>query len=332
MTILLKTLYGSSLYGTRTPESDTDYRGVYLSPLKDCLLNCIKDTVTDPTEEDTQLFSLTYYLNLAAQGQSIAIELLAAPDRAIVVTSPTWECLRTNRKRFFTRNMHSFLGYAKSMSGKYSSRIDRLNEIEAALKVFQRHSTGGGWDRPYRFNDDKKLSAIWNELPESLNAVKTVNERNANADKRVYVVCGRELQATVTIGHAYKVVSYIYDSYGERVRKAKDGQLDWKALAHAYRVAYQALEIVETGNLIYPLNRADYLRDMRLGRFDFIKEGLDAKLDDLINEVQTKMDASDLPDRVDQSWIDQFVLDTYEREFGLNLSGDPTVGISADKT
>jgi hypothetical protein len=313
MSILLKTLYGSSLYGTRTSESDTDYRGIYLSPLNDCLLNRIKDTVTDPTEEDTQLFSLQYYLALAAQGQSIAIELLAAPDSAIVATSPTWEYLRANRKRFFTRNMHSFLGYAKSMSGKYSSRIDRLNETEIILSFLRKYSTGGGWDRPYRFNDGKRLTDVWGELPESPNAVKTINERNMNEDKRIYVVCGRELQATVTIGHAYTIVKSVYDSYGERVRKAKDGNLDFKALAHAYRVAYQALEIVMTGDLIYPLCRADYLRDMRLGRFDFIKEGLDAKLDDLINEVQAKMDASDLPDKVDGAWLDNVVLEAYGR-------------------
>jgi len=320
MTILVKTLFGSRLYGTQIDGvSDLDYRGVYLAPLKDCLLNRIKDTVTDPTEEDTQLFSLTYYLNLAAQGQSIAIELLAAPDRAIVVTSPTWEYLRTNRKRFFTRNMHSFLGYAKSQSSKYSSRIDRLNEIETMFKVFQRPRT--------KSIEDIRLGEIWDELPESTNAVKTVNTRNTNADKRAYVVCGRELQSTVSMAHAAGVIENIRDGYGERVRQAKDGLIEWKALAHAYRVAYQALEIVETGDLIYPLGRADYLRDMRLGKMDFFKEGLDAKLDNLINEVQAKMDASDLPDRVDQSWIDQFVLDTYEREFGLNLSGDPTVGI-----
>ncbi len=318
MTILAKTLYGSSLYGTRTPESDTDYRGVYLPSCTDCLLNRIKDTITDSTEEDTQLFSLTYFLQLAAQGQSIAIELLAAPDSAIVTTTPTWDYLRANRKRFFTRNMHSFLGYAKSMSGKYSSRIDRLNEIEAILVAMERYPQyRRERQMPFPSSDDLRairLSEMWDDLPESVNAIKTTNERNTNADKRAYVVCGRELQATVTIEHAHSVLQTIRNSYGERVRKAKDGLLDWKALAHAYRVTYQALEIVETGDLVYPLSRADYLRDIRLGKIDFFKEGLDAKLDDLINDVQAKMDASDLPDNVDRAWLDQIVLDSYSQE------------------
>lgn len=309
---LVKLIAGSRLYGTNVPDSDTDFRGVYLPPMRDCLLNRVKNTVTDATEEDTQSFSLQYFLSLASQGQSIAIEMLSAPDKVVVVSSEAWKKLRHERRRFYTRNMHSFLGYAKSMSGKYSSRIDRLKETEAIVDVLW-----AGGDGFLHGRGNERLLTIWDMLPESLNAVKTINDRNANADKRAYVVCGRELQATVTIGHALQVVRTISDSYGERVRKAKDGALDWKALGHAFRVAYQALEIVETGDLVYPLKQADYLRDMRLGRFDFIKEGLDQRLDDLIQEVQTKMDASSLPDKVDQAWCDQFVLDTYRTEYTL---------------
>ena len=310
---IAKILYGSKLYGTSTPDSDHDLRGIYLPSLCDCLLGTVKDTVTDATEEDTQYYSLPYFLRLAAQGQSVAIEMLSAPDSAIVTDSDIWRRLRAEKTRFYTRNMKSFLGFAKSQAGKYSSRAERLNETEAILDVLT------------DFSNETRLSVAWNHLPESPNAVKTVNERNTNADKRAYVVCGRELQATVTIQHAYTVIKTIRDSYGERVRNAKEGRIDWKSLAHAFRVASQARDIVTTGKLTYPLHNADYLREMRLGKIDFMENRLDEKLDSLINEIQVLMDTSDLPDKVDQSWCDDFVLDTYEREFGLNLTGDPTV-------
>lgn len=308
MNILFKAFAGSRLYGTSVPESDTDLRGVYLPSRADCFLDRIRDTISDPTEEDTQLFSLQYFLKLAAQGQSVAIEMIAAPPDKIVVSSPLWDYLHANRRRFFTRNMNAFLGFAKSMASKYSSRAERLNETQAILDVIL--------DDPEVEWDEKepRLSTIWDKLPESINAVKTVNERNGNHDKRVYVVCGREIQATVTIAHAYSVIRTIYDSYGERVRNAQAGNVDWKSVSHAYRVAYQALEIVETGDLTYPLSRADWLRDMRLGKMDFFKDELDAKLYALIAEVQAKIDASDLPDSVDQAWLDKIVLDTYGQE------------------
>lgn len=308
MTILAKLQYGSSLYGTRIPTSDLDYRGVFLPTLRDCLLGTVKDTINDPTEEDTQLFSLPYFLRLASQGQSIAIEMLAAPDHMHVISSPAWDRLRAERKRFYTRNMHSFLGFAKSQAVKYSSRAERLSEIEAILYVI---------DAMHPDAFDLRLSQIWFALPESPNAKKTVNERNSNADKRAYVVCGREIQATATVEHAYKTIKAIGDEFGQRVRNAKDGLIDWKSLAHAFRVALQAREIVTTGDLKYPLADAEYLRDMRLGKVDFLSNKLDERLDTLINEVQALMDASSLPDRVDSAWTDQFVLDTYREHYTL---------------
>lgn len=307
--ILAKILYGSGLYGTVTPDSDVDYRGIYLPSLRDCLLGTTKDTFNDPLEEDTQYFSLPYFLKLAAQGQSVAIEMLSAPDSAIVGDSDTWRRLRAEKARFYTRNMKAFLGFAKSQSGKYSSRIERLAEVETILSALRRPDTISC--------EQRRLGEIWDELPESTNAVKTTNERNTNADKRVYVVCGREIQATATVWHAYQVIEAIKDGYGERVRNAKDGKIDWKSLSHAFRVAHQAREIVTTGKLTYPLSNADYLRDMKLGKIDFMENRLDEKLDNLIEEVQDLMDRSNLPGQVDLDWCDQFVLDTYQEYYSL---------------
>lgn len=317
MDILAKVVYGSKLYGTDVPESDQDYRGIYLPTLDDCILGTVKDTITIPEEEDTQYFSLQYFLNLAAQGQSIAIEMLSAPQSAVVISSPVWEMLQAERKRFYTKNMKAFLGYAKSQSSKYSSRIDRLNEAEAIQKAFRQP-----WKKSI---EDIRLGDIWYALPESTNAIKTTNERNQNDDKRVYQVCGRELQATVTVAHAARVVQNIIESYGERVRKAKDGDLDWKAFAHAFRVASQAYLIVKFGNLAYPLYNAEYLRDLRLGKYNFLEEKLDEKLDILIEEVQTLLDQSNLPDGVDQKWLNQIIIDCYVVATASRGASAPTI-------
>ncbi len=308
MNIIAKVRYGSVLYGTSTPESDMDYRAIYLPPLSDLVLQRVRDAWEDKTEEDTSVFSLQHFARLAVEGQSIAIELLSAPDHHVVHTSALWETLRANRKRFYTKSMHSFLGYAKTMSGKYSVRVDRLHETAAILGVLATHME--------RFHEDRRLpeprlAAIWDELPVSLNAEKTVNDRGSGADKRVYRVCGRELQATLHLSNALVVVRGIYDSYGERVRKVRDGNVEWKALMHAFRAALQCREIVETGDLRFPLADAPWLLSLRLGQLGFVEEGLDQRLDSLIADVQTKMDASALPDKADKDWMDRFILNAY---------------------
>ena len=298
--ILAKVVFGSHLYGTSIPTSDDDFRAVYLPTIQSLALQRAKDAWEDKTEDDTSIFSLQHFCRLASEGQSIAIELLSAPDSAVKITSPIWETLRANRKRFYTKNMHSFLGYAKTMAGKYSARIDRLNETEIVIAAMRE------WD-----GVEARLGEMWDELPESLNAQKGVNDRSSGSDHRVYRICGRELQATVTIAHALTVVSAIHASYGERVRKAKDGQIDHKALMHAFRAALQCREIVQTGDLKFPLKDAQWLTQLRLGQINFIEHQLDRKLDDLIAEVQTLMIGSSLPEKADQEWIDRLVLSAY---------------------
>lgn len=313
--ILAKVVFGSKLYGTSVPTSDDDFRAVYLPTIQSLALQRAKDAWEDKTEDDTSIFSLQHFCRLASEGQSIAIELLSAPDSAVKITSPIWEALSANRKKFYTKNMHSFLGYAKTMAGKYSARIDRLNDTDAALSVIRARLTEDHErfvrERGFLPGDGIRLSDVWDQLPVSLNAEKTTNERSGSQDKRVYRICGRELQATVTITHAESVIANIRDSYGERVRKARDGQIEWKALMHAFRAALQCREIVETGDLHFPLKDAEWLRDLRLGRFNFLECGLDRKLDDLIAEVQHKMEKSDLPDKVDQKWLDSLILSAY---------------------
>jgi hypothetical protein len=301
MNVLAKIQFGSKLYGTNVEGSDDDYRAIYLPSITDCILGRAKDAWEDKSEEDTSYFSIQHFCRLAVEGQSLAIELLAAPDSAVVANSPIWEILRQNRKRFYTKNMHSFLGFAKTMAGKYSARVDRLLETEAVIAALQ------------GANENIRLGDVWDVLPESLNAQKGVNDRNRNADNRVYRICGRELQATVTVGHALSVITSIRDSYGERVNRAKSGQIEWKSLAHAFRAALQCKEIVETGDLKFPLKDAEWLRSLRLGKFDFIQEGLDQRLDDLIAGVQQKIDASSLPDKADKYWVDNLIVAAYNQ-------------------
>jgi hypothetical protein len=309
--ILAKVTFGSHLYGTSIPTSDDDFRAVYLPTIQSLALQRAKDAWEDKAEDDTSIFSLQHFCRLASEGQSIAIELLSAPDSAVKITSPIWETLRANRKRFYTKNMHSFLGYAKTMAGKYSARIDRLNETADVLSSFEQFSSNRSLDGSFLWRDNARLSDIWNSLRLSLNAEKSVNERGSSGDKRVYRVCGRELQATLAISHAWTIVKGIHDSYGERVRKAREGQIDWKSMSHAFRAALQCKEIVETGDLHFPLKDAEWLRDLRLGKFNFLECGLDRKLDDLIAEVQAKMEKSDLPEKIDQKFLDSLILSAY---------------------
>lgn len=309
MNILAKIIAGSKLYGTSIPTSDNDFRSIYLPTINECVLLKAKDVIEDKSEEDTSIFSLQKFLRMCQEGQSIAIEILCAGPEHRISTSPFFEYIHDNRKLFFSKNMNSFIGYARNQSSKYTSRVDRLNEAEAIVKYLSENEYK---EQHVSFpKQANRLSDIWDGLPVSPNATKGENPQNKNTDKRAYFVCGRELQATITTTHAIDVIKQIVNTYGERVKKAKSADLDYKALMHAFRAGYQVKQIMETNDLKFPLPEADYLRDMRSGKINFVDNHLDEKLDDLMIEVQGLIDKSSLPERVDKKVVDEIILKAY---------------------
>jgi predicted nucleotidyltransferase len=107
--IICKTIYGSHLYQTNIEGSDEDIRGLYLPTKQECFLGKTRPTI-DILGEDSQLFSLQRFMRLAAEGQSVALELLFTPDDKTIVSSPIWENLKKHRNKFLTKKLnHSVL-------------------------------------------------------------------------------------------------------------------------------------------------------------------------------------------------------------------------------
>lgn len=307
MNVLVEITTGSRLFGTATPTSDYDHRYVVLPDLKDLALGRVKHSVKLEDEVDGHAFSLQEFLRLAGEGQSIALEMLHAPLKSDLVCActDTWRDLVVNRALFYTKAMSQMVGFATTMSRKYGARIERLNEVEAILANID-------LSRPRSESlDSMRLIDIWDILPESPCAIKTINPMCSGPEKRVYQVCGREMQGMARVSHVYASIKAIADEYGLRVRAGRDGLIDYRSVHHAFRAGFQVKEILETGDLVFPLKDAAWLREVKLGHVDFFQNGLDKRLDDLIAEVSAKMAVSNLPDRVDQAWLDSIVLEAY---------------------
>ena len=97
MNLVIKMKFGSHLYGTNTETSDTDYKGVFLLTLEECLLNKIPKSCNLSTKKgeaknssediDTEIYSLHKFINLAVEGETVAIDILHAPTNMLLYTS-----------------------------------------------------------------------------------------------------------------------------------------------------------------------------------------------------------------------------------------------------
>lgn len=301
--------FGSHLYGTATPESDSDYKGVFL-PTKEALLlgrvpksfnhsTCKDESRNTKDDVDTELYSLHYFLKLACDGQTVAMDMLHAPENMILQNSKIWGAILINKQKFYTKNLKSFIEYARRQASKYGIKGSRINVALEVLEVLK--------------NEDpaKKMKAVWDQLPRVEHCYDVAPDPNG---MRQYQVCGKSFQESATIGYVIPIIEKFYNDYGRRAKlAAKNKNIDWKALSHALRAAYQTKEILTENTLTFPLKKADFLRKVKQGELDYLSE-VGPELETLMEEVEKLALASNLPEAVDRRFWDQFICDTLERE------------------
>lgn len=113
--LVFMTLAGSHMYGMATPQSDIDKRGVCIPPRNVVMGFAKKFDQKVFSTEDTVVYSLTKFMSLAATCNPNIIELLYAPEDAIITKHPVWLKLLERREEFLSAKVyHTFTGYALS--------------------------------------------------------------------------------------------------------------------------------------------------------------------------------------------------------------------------
>lgn len=113
--LIFMTLAGSYMYGTSRPESDIDKRGVCIPPKNVVMGFARRFEQQEFPGEDTVVYGLTKFMQLAADCNPNVIELLFAPEDSIEVIRYPWNKLLERRNEFLTAQAyHKFTGYAQS--------------------------------------------------------------------------------------------------------------------------------------------------------------------------------------------------------------------------
>ncbi len=315
METIVKMRFGSHLYGTEHPESDTDYKGIFLPSLEDCMLHDIVKTINITTGEndskntkndiDEEYYSLQYWLKLAEKGEMIVIDMLHAPDEMILETSPIWELLRANRSKFYTKNLSGYLGYIRKQTAKYGIKGSRLAAMSSVLKFIDATIEVG--------NEPKdKLNIVWNRLP--TNEYCRFIDPPQETRWGFYEVCGKKFGDTITLEYLRGNIQKMYDNYGARAKLAEKNEgIDWKAVSHAVRASVQLIEIYTTGDLIFPLANADLIKRVKLGKLHYKNDKIGDILERNLSLVEMYSEQSGYPDKFDVNWAQQFIINAYQK-------------------
>ena len=154
--LVVEMIFGSHLYGTDTPESDRDYKGVLLPDMDEVLLGRIPNALTESKgsddikntvdDVDREWYSLHYFVKLGMKGETVILDMLHAPEEMILRSSPVWNQLVENRSRLYTKSLKALMGYARRQAAKYGVKGSRLNAMKSVLDVVH-----GGKNNPSRY-------------------------------------------------------------------------------------------------------------------------------------------------------------------------------------
>ncbi len=117
--VIFRGIVGSRAYGTATPESDTDLRGVFVVPSAEYVSLTPPPKQVADAKNDRTYYSLLRFCELASEANPTALEMLYLPDDCILKMTSAFKLLRSERGIFIARRaVDSHLGYAVSQIKK----------------------------------------------------------------------------------------------------------------------------------------------------------------------------------------------------------------------
>lgn len=327
--ILFKSLFGSRLYGTDTPESDTDYKEVYRpaivvllrgNKLKNSSTSTGNDFSTNGSDdEDYERIPVQVFMRDYLSGQAYAYELAHyALHENVEVDASFRKICAELVTRYTTSNVKAMTGYAMSQAQKYGVKGTRLNSIMRFQSALLNHHT----DDKMKLADSAGLCAELWELAANDENIKFEwyhGPRTRTPDKLLdpsFTVLGKCNGLEITFGEAIERCEKQAAKYGSRSHKARAASgSDWKAISHALRVIDQAIDILNGKILEFPRPLAPFYRDVKEGKYkwEYVSSVISERLETLAEAQESTELQSLTPELVETFyvWYDQHLEELY---------------------
>ena len=330
-TPIYKMIFGSHLYGTALPTSDTDYKEVILPDLLDLMNgvninNSFTSTANSTTKNgvddiDCEYIPLHNMLDGFISGQSFAIEMVFGIlsqniSNKIIYDKRFIEVCEVLRDKYLTSNISALMGYISSQSIKYGVKGRRLKQIETVYDILLKASYDGYErlnDIPRELLENENIKKEYISYGVYLGVSKTLNDPCLTMLDKIYPLTIKTTEALERLRKQIK-------SYGHRtITSANIGGADFKALSHAIRIAYQITEILKTKNLVFPLQNSQLVIDVKMQKYT-LDQTIEI-LENLISEIDFLQTHKILPSK--EEVFDDFIefkkrvlLEFYKNDLG----------------
>jgi len=338
--IIVKHYAGSISYGTNTPNSDTDFRGIFLGDRESITTPYdYKKEIIDENEEDTKYFELNFFCSLAADMNPNVIETLYVNKKHITETSPEYEYLRENRDMFLNKRIaFSTSSYALQEMRKMKNHNKFINQPELTefpkqtsfMKLVQNFTPDKVLKNTFNFEDlsyGYKMVSYGNNL---FGVIKSEKHKTRTKDFQLVVHRQQEdisekPEFIVKFNKdEYEQAKIKYKAYNQWLsarenKKRTDMEdahgYDTKNAMHLVRLMRVGYEAITEGNYNVFREDAKELLEIRNGAWSY--EQLVEYAEKMDIKIQMALKETKLPEKPDFERIKKVIVDIQNSGWGL---------------
>ena len=272
---------------------------------------------------DVKIFSLQKFIQLCSKADTNALDLLFSMDSKHVpyylpehkdTDKEFWSIMRRihlNRDKLInTDRLESPITYAFKQATKYGLKGERLkvlqNVLQGAKNFLQEWKGVIVTPQVHHLLEDDYYELNINSLIDNKH-VKIDELDNKGKKEKYLFVCGVQHQFNLELDKFIKrIEEKINKEYtSQRTIDASDGN-DWKALSHAIRILREVKELLDTGNIQFPLKDRCSLLDIKQGKVsrEFINNLYNHELSNVLDKVKK----DELGWKYDEDFWNEFIL------------------------
>lgn len=337
---------GSQAYGTATPNSDIDIKGIYIQNIYDVASFKYQQQIMP--NKDATFYEVKRFLELAGSANPTILELMWMPDRCVQIKDPLFiKYIESNRDLFLTKECaNSFCGYAYQQIVKAKGLDKKMNWEEDRIKRktpidFCKFLWLPDWKHkkdirlsnkidlltPDWFNQDfyaltkidntKQLYKFWYiKMP-----AQEWTRPLCNNDDLIMTAIPEDIDAKLLAIVQYDLDGFQahcreYNQYQTWLKERNESRyvdvqnhgqkIDGKNLMHCYRLMDMAEEIVKEHKIIVERPNRQELLDIRHGKYDL--QTLIDRAEEKIETIKEAYRTSDLPDKVDGEKVNEILV------------------------
>ncbi len=305
---------GSHLFGSNTPKSDLDVKGLFLPSIQSLYLqnapqqfsrNTNNSNAKNSSEDvDVTVWSVQFWLKLLTKGDINAVSLLFSYTNPNAVLEGTDAGFLERLKaleptKLLSRNLSGMMGFAYNQAIKYTAKGKHLHAVQTAIRILTEASKG--------LIADVADVIVTQVADESMARV----QEGSKGIKQL-VLLEKMFDFTASTTWALAPLREVEARYGKRAKLALEVGVDFKAFSHSLRVLEEIRLLHSFGRIVYPHTGdfAELMMDAKMGvlEYEVLVEALDRKLE----EARAAESSSVLSETLDSGYAEAFLLSLYE--------------------